>query len=189
MLVRARSPRRAGTRRDASSRSAPTASPARCPSADDGERPEPARASRRAHRLASAAGSARRFTRFEGSDYRSRLIAAGMYTTTPERLLGTQFLRGDRRCRSSGSGSRASAGCAAWLVVRRADRLRSSSAGCCPTFIVNSRARKRREQIEQDAAGPDRPPRRHPRGRPQLPAVAAARRRRRSRSRSRPSCA
>ena len=33
-----------------------------------------------------------RFTRLKGSDYRSRLVQAGMYTTTPERLLGTQFL-------------------------------------------------------------------------------------------------
>ncbi|MBA2294685.1 MAG: hypothetical protein H0W16_06090, partial [Actinobacteria bacterium] len=33
-----------------------------------------------------------RFTRLRGKDYRARLVAAGMYTTTPERLLGTQFL-------------------------------------------------------------------------------------------------
>src|SRR6476619_3606631 len=34
----------------------------------------------------------RHFSRFRGADYRTRLISAGMYTTTPERLLGTQFL-------------------------------------------------------------------------------------------------
>ena len=39
---------------------------------------------------------AQRFSRLRGKDYRSRLIAAGMYTTTPERLLGTQFLVGAR---------------------------------------------------------------------------------------------
>ena len=33
----------------------------------------------------------RRFTRLRGKDYRARLVSAGMYTTTPERLLGTQF--------------------------------------------------------------------------------------------------
>src|SRR6185503_9184871 len=34
----------------------------------------------------------RRMSRFKGADYRARLVAAGMYTTTPERLLGTRFL-------------------------------------------------------------------------------------------------
>ena len=33
-----------------------------------------------------------RFTRLKGKDYRARLISAGMYTSTPERLLGTQFI-------------------------------------------------------------------------------------------------
>ena len=32
------------------------------------------------------------FTRVRGKNYRTRLIVAGMYETTPERLLGTQFL-------------------------------------------------------------------------------------------------
>ena len=35
---------------------------------------------------------AQHFSRLRGKDYRARLIAAGMYTTSPERLLGTQFL-------------------------------------------------------------------------------------------------
>ena len=48
-------------------------------------------------RLGDFAGSTgrwlgQRFTRLKGSDYRTRLVQAGMYTTTPERLLGTQFL-------------------------------------------------------------------------------------------------
>jgi hypothetical protein len=44
--------------------------------------------------LTSATGRwiGNRFTRLRGTNYRSRLIAAGMYGTTPERLLGTQFL-------------------------------------------------------------------------------------------------
>ena len=33
-----------------------------------------------------------RFSKLRANDYRSKLIAAGMYTTTPERLLGTQLL-------------------------------------------------------------------------------------------------
>ena len=33
-----------------------------------------------------------RISRFTDADYRARLVAAGMYTSTPERLLGTQFL-------------------------------------------------------------------------------------------------
>ena len=37
-------------------------------------------------------GLLKRFERLRGNDYRSRLIAAGMYTTTPERLLGMQCI-------------------------------------------------------------------------------------------------
>ena len=33
-----------------------------------------------------------RFGRLKGKDYRARLITAGMYTWTPDRLLGAQFL-------------------------------------------------------------------------------------------------
>ena len=36
--------------------------------------------------------AARRFDRFKLPDYRNRLISAGMYNTSPERLLGMQFL-------------------------------------------------------------------------------------------------
>src|SRR4029079_7313793 len=33
-----------------------------------------------------------RFSRLKGKDYRARLITAGMYTWTPDRLLGAKFL-------------------------------------------------------------------------------------------------
>src|SRR5262245_41980859 len=36
--------------------------------------------------------AASRFSRFQLPDYRARLISAGMYTASPERLLGMQFL-------------------------------------------------------------------------------------------------
>ena len=57
--------------------------------------------------ITGATGEAlsRRFSRLRGKDYRARLISAGMYTTTPERLLGTQFLGADRLPCWCGSGS------------------------------------------------------------------------------------
>src|SRR5262245_51750650 len=88
-----------------------------------------------------------RFSRLKGKDYRTRLIAAGMYTTTPDRLLGTQFvaaLGGAFLWLALG----AVGGMEAWLVV----------LGCIaavvlgwilPTMIVDSRARKRRDLIER----------------------------------------
>jgi tight adherence protein C len=88
-----------------------------------------------------------RFSRLKGKDYRTRLIAAGMYTTTPERLLGMQFLAavaGGFLWLSLG----AVGGMEAWLIV----------LGCIgavvlgwllPTMIVDSRGRKRRDQIER----------------------------------------
>jgi tight adherence protein C len=88
-----------------------------------------------------------RFSRLKGRDYRTRLIAAGMYTTTPDRLLGIQFLAAIGGAffwlALGGIG-----GMDAWLVV----------VGCIgaiglgwilPTMIVDSRARKRRDQIER----------------------------------------
>ena len=36
--------------------------------------------------------AASRFTRFKLPDYRARLVSAGMYNASPERLLGMQFL-------------------------------------------------------------------------------------------------
>ena len=92
-------------------------------------------------------GLVRRFDRFKGRDYRSRLIAAGMYTTTPERLLGTQFL--------------CAVGAAfLWFLLGFAGGMSGLLVvlgGCAavvfgwmlPGFIVNTRARKRREQVER----------------------------------------
>jgi tight adherence protein C len=88
-----------------------------------------------------------RFTRLRGRDYRTRLIAAGMYTTTPERLLGTQFLGAVGLAvlwlLLTGVG-----GAAAWLVLL--GTLGAALLGwVLPTFIVDSRARKRRDQVER----------------------------------------
>jgi tight adherence protein C len=88
-----------------------------------------------------------RFTRLRGKDYRTRLIAAGMYTTTPERLLGTKFLGAVGLAvlwlLLTGIG-----GAAAWLVVL--GTVGAAVLGwVLPTFVVDSRARKRREQVER----------------------------------------
>lgn len=88
-----------------------------------------------------------RFTRLRGRDYRSRLISAGMYTTTPDRLIGTQFLAAVAAVFIwlvlSGLGDAPS-----WLVI-----LGAVGAGVLgwvmPVFVVDSRARKRREQVER----------------------------------------
>jgi tight adherence protein C len=88
-----------------------------------------------------------RFKRLNGKDYRSRLVAAGMYQTTPERLLGVQFL-------AAVGGAflwlllGVSGGMAGWLVVvgTAAVALLGWKA---PTMIVDSRGRKRRDQIER----------------------------------------
>src|SRR5262245_55801822 len=88
----------------------------------------------------------RRFTRLRGKDYRARLISAGMYTTTPERLLGTQFFA-------------AVGGLLVWLwlgalmgasaVLLLLGAVGAAALGwVVPMFIVDSRARKRREQVE-----------------------------------------
>ena len=89
----------------------------------------------------------RRFTRFKGPDYRTRLIAAGMYTTTPERLLGTKFLA-------------AVGGAFLWVLLTTLGGASGlvvvlGIVGCvilgwvAPSFIVDSRARKRRDQVER----------------------------------------
>jgi tight adherence protein C len=88
-----------------------------------------------------------RFSRLRGRDYRSRLIAAGMYTTTPERLLGIQV-------------AGAVGGAFLWVVLAAAAGMSGllvvlglvAAIGLgwvLPTMIVDSRARKRREQIER----------------------------------------
>ena len=86
-------------------------------------------------------------SRFKGRDYRERLIAAGMYQTTPERLLGTQFL--------AAVGLLflwllfgVSSGVAGWLVVL--GTIAAPILGWkLPTMIVDSRGRKRRDLVER----------------------------------------
>jgi tight adherence protein C len=88
-----------------------------------------------------------RFTRLRGRDYRARLISAGMYTTTPERLLGTQLLA-------------AVVGGFVWLWLgallgASAALLLLGTIGAVllgwvvPAFVVDSRAKKRRQQVER----------------------------------------
>jgi tight adherence protein C len=87
------------------------------------------------------------FTRLRGRDYRTRLISAGMYTTSPERLLGTQFL-GAVGAAFLWLALTGLAGAAAWLVFL--GTIGAAILGwVLPTFIVDSRARKRREMIER----------------------------------------
>ena len=71
---------------------------------------------------------AQHFSRLRGNDYRSRLIAAGMYTTTPERLLGMQFLSAVA-LPFVWLRSRALGGLPTWFVLLGTSA-RSSSAGC-----------------------------------------------------------
>ncbi len=88
-----------------------------------------------------------RFTRLRGRDYRSRLIAAGMYTTTPERLLGIQVI-GAIGGAFLWVALGAAGGMQGWLVV--AGMIAAIGLGWfLPTMIVDSRARKRRDQIER----------------------------------------
>ena len=99
--------------------------------------------------ITGATGEAlsRRFSRLRGSDYRARLISAGMYTTTPERLLGTQFL-----------GAMASVLVWLWLGALMGASsallfLGMIGAGLLgwvlPMFVVDHRARERRNQVER----------------------------------------
>jgi tight adherence protein C len=87
------------------------------------------------------------FSRLKGKDYRARLISAGMYTSTPERLLGTQFI-----------GAVGGAFVAFWLGALAGGNpllilVITVGAGVLgwvlPTYIVDSRARKRRDQVER----------------------------------------
>jgi tight adherence protein C len=87
-----------------------------------------------------------RFGRLKGKDYRARLISAGMYTWTPDRLLGTQFL-----------GAIGGMVVAVWLALLAGGGplLFLAAIGglilgwIMPTYIVDSRARKRRDQVER----------------------------------------
>ena len=88
-----------------------------------------------------------RSSRLKGKDYRTRLIAAGMYTTTPERLVGLQFLS-------------AAILPFVWFFLARLIGLPTAFimltcvaaiaiGWVLPMSIVNNRAKKRREQIEK----------------------------------------
>jgi tight adherence protein C len=88
-----------------------------------------------------------RFSRLKGKDYRARLISAGMYTWTPERLLGTQVLA-----------AFGGAFIALWLGFLAGGNslllfVVTIGAGVLgwilPTYVVDSTARKRREQVER----------------------------------------
>ena len=89
----------------------------------------------------------RRFERLRRRDNRARLIAAGMYTTTPERLLGTQFLA------AVGGGFfffllGASGGMSRVMVFLGAAAA-VALGWILPSFLVDRRARKRRDQVER----------------------------------------
>ncbi len=92
--------------------------------------------------------AASRFSRFQLPDYRKRLISAGMYNASPERLLGMQFLG-------------AVGGVFLWLALGVLGDMQAwvvifgmVAAGVfgfiAPGFVVDRKARKRREQIEKD---------------------------------------
>ena len=92
--------------------------------------------------------AATRFSRFQLPDYRKRLISAGMYNASPERLLGMQFLG-------------AVGGVFLWLALGVLGDMQAwvvifgtVAAGVfgfiAPGFVVDRKARKRREQIEKD---------------------------------------
>src|SRR4029079_8196891 len=89
----------------------------------------------------------RRMSRFKGADYRAKPVSAGMYTTTPERLLGTQLLAALLGLFGViGLGSLLG-GSAAFILI-------ASVAGAVlgwtlPMFIVGQRTKSRRDQVER----------------------------------------
>jgi tight adherence protein C len=88
-----------------------------------------------------------RFTRLRGKDYRGRLISAGMYTTTPDRLLGTQALAAIVLA-FFWVWLSAVGGAPAWLVFF--GTIGAAVFGwVLPSYVVDKRARKRREQVER----------------------------------------
>ncbi len=88
-----------------------------------------------------------RFARLRGRDYRARLISAGMYTTTPDRLLGTQFLAG-LVAAFLWVWLSVLGGAPAWLLFF--GTIGAAVFGwVLPAYVVDSRARKRREQVER----------------------------------------
>lgn len=99
--------------------------------------------------LATSAGSylGQRFSRLKGKNYRARLISAGMYNSTPERLLGTQFLAAlAGALLAIWLGAIAGAGIGMLLLATIGAAL---VGWVIPTFVVDTRAKKRREQVER----------------------------------------
>jgi len=89
-----------------------------------------------------------RFSRFQLPDYRKRLISAGMYNASPERLLGMQFLTA-LGATAAWIALGAVSDMAAWIFIF--GLVAAVVLGwMAPTFIVDRKARKRREQIEKD---------------------------------------
>ena len=100
--------------------------------------------------LSGAVGrwAATRFTRFKLPDYRARLISAGMYNASPERLLGMQFLT-SVGLTMAWIALAAVGDMEAWIFIF--GLFAAAALGfIAPGYIVDRRARKRREQIEKD---------------------------------------
>jgi tight adherence protein C len=92
--------------------------------------------------------AASRFSRFKLPDYRSRLVSAGMYNASPERLLGMQFLTAVGLV-FAWIALAALGDMAAWIFLF--GLVAAAILGwLAPAFIVDRKARKRREQIEKD---------------------------------------
>ena len=88
-----------------------------------------------------------RMSRFKGADYRARLVSAGMYTTTPERLLGTQLLAAILGVFAVIGFGSLLGGSAGFILI-------ASIAGgvlgwTVPMFIVGQRTKKRRDLVER----------------------------------------
>ena len=90
----------------------------------------------------------RRMSRFKGADYRARLVAAGMYTTTPERLLGTQFLSALLGVFAV-IGLGGLLGGIGGLHPHRAALRPQCSGGRCRRSSSGSASKKRRDQVER----------------------------------------
>jgi tight adherence protein C len=87
------------------------------------------------------------FSRLRGKDYRSRLVSAGMYTSSPERLLGTQFLSAVGACLLAVWLITLAGGSAALLLLGIVGA--AVLGWMLPMYVVGARARKRRDQVER----------------------------------------
>jgi tight adherence protein C len=88
-----------------------------------------------------------RFSRLKGKDYRARLISAGMYTWTPERLLGAKFIGAVGGAFVALLLGALAGGNVLLLFVITIGAI--ILGWVLPTYVVDSRARKRREQVER----------------------------------------